>query len=1162
MDRRVQPDADAQALFGGEASTRTFSVGGTKSDVTQSGWATAEAKASPAPASLACGAVLASRFRIDRLLGKGGVGEVYEARDLELDVSVALKTLRRERMTDADAMGAIKRELAIARQVTHPGVARVFDFAVHAKDGQLGFLTMELLVGEPLSEALRRDGPWPEAEVVALGIELCDALAAIHDAGIVHRDFKSANVLLVETGAGGRRAVVTDLGLATTLAAGAAVNGARSGTPAYMAPEQVRGEPVDPRTDLFALGVVLFELLTGRRPFEGPSLEEMMNARLTSRAPRLRAFRPKSSPAIDQLVAALLEADPRARPASAREVATALGRIRRAPRRSRTRLAAVAASIVAAVGLGALGLAAKRADRPAAALAPQPLASGAISSAQQDRYEGQPNPAAQEAAPSRVRSVVAVLPATGPEASGAALVTEALAQALSASDPFRSLSVATSARAMSDLGLPPGVPTAPADREHLAKLLGADKLLHVAGVGEGGALQVTLVGVGQKGEYRREWTRDIAATNPIDAADRVIEDVLGLEKPALTAAVVRTVIPASPPARLSLETLLRSGSTCSDADLARAGKATESHLWSLVKLAECAEQRGNSQAAHRAAEEAFARSSELPLELRPHVEMTLGRQLRQWVDVAAAARRTLDENPDDIELRLLLAEALTRSSDGARALEVLRATPTRHRETPRTLLAKAAAYQALYDNTNARDNARAAYRLAAELGARRTMAEARLAEASAAKYQGRFAEALEAVREAKKVFETVSSGREVILALDAEGDTLLRMAQYDEAERVNRQMQERARSLGEPAFVGLALHDAARILLARQQFVAARKTGESALAIFERAGDATHEMWALELLADIDGQLGAYDSSFRRYERALRLAKELGAREDEGIGHHNLGERLHARFELKRAEQEFDYALELFEPMQSGFGLFSRMWKARTVLSRGDPRRAASHARAALDVATATGNRSVQGRAHVLLAEVAFAAGERDTAEAEARRSIEILDAIGEPLEAAEARLTLSQILAWDGSEKEARELSEAALQVASSAQALRVLALAYAVSALAVAPSDAALARTRTRTALETAAKLETGDRVNVMMLVARALLASRDPSAASVATQALGASARAGALERELEAKLVIAKAKRRAAAESELRAIEDTANAAGLVRLARATESARLQ
>ncbi len=256
--------------------------------------------------SFVSGEVVGQRFRIEQFLAEGGMGEVYVAEDLELGERVALKTIRPELANDERILARFKREIQLARKVTHRHVSRVFDLFFHHAD-VLGerrlvvFLSMELLQGETLSARIRRTGALPFAEAQKIAVQLVEGLDAAHHAGIIHRDFKSANVVLVTDPDGSERrpgsderAVIMDFGLASTLrpSAQAAPSGGLAGTPAYMAPEQVEDGPLTAATDIYALGVVLFEMATGTLPFRGAT--PMETARLRLRRGRAAAARDRS----------------------------------------------------------------------------------------------------------------------------------------------------------------------------------------------------------------------------------------------------------------------------------------------------------------------------------------------------------------------------------------------------------------------------------------------------------------------------------------------------------------------------------------------------------------------------------------------------------------------------------------------------------------------------------------------------------------------------------------------------------------------------------------------------------------------------------------------------------------------------------------------------
>ena len=247
----------------------------------------------------AIGSVIADRFELQALLGEGGMGAVFRAHDRELDDHVALKLLHLETAEDAATLRRFRREVKLARRVTHRNVARTFDLGCY--EG-LRFLTMELIEGESLARRVTRE-PLHLPESLRVAAEIARGLSAAHVVGVVHRDLKPENVMLGEA-----RVVLTDFGIARVADGLADVmrTGMVVGTPAYMAPEQLENGAIDGRTDVYALGTMLFQLLARRLPFEGDSPIPLAAQRLTGDAPDLRKLDTSMPEAVAVLVREML----------------------------------------------------------------------------------------------------------------------------------------------------------------------------------------------------------------------------------------------------------------------------------------------------------------------------------------------------------------------------------------------------------------------------------------------------------------------------------------------------------------------------------------------------------------------------------------------------------------------------------------------------------------------------------------------------------------------------------------------------------------------------------------------------------------------------------------------------------------------------------------
>lgn len=308
------------------------------------------------------GETVDGRYRIARFISRGGMGEVYEAYDVQLQETIALKTIVCTGLDNAKLFAQLRAEVQLARRVTHSNVCRILEFGLHSREyrGQqeiIPFFTMELLKGETLAQLADRRGVLPEAEVLEIALQTIDGLAAVHAAGIVHRDLKPDNVFILPSDSGAARVVVMDFGLARSVTMPSSLLSSDGtspvGTPAYMAPEQALGGPASTAWDIYALGVILFRLLSGRLPFTGASAVAMAMARMRDRAPALSSLNSQVRPALGAVVGRCLERDPKQRFANLAALRQALVEVAQAPILPRQRARALTAWLVVAL----LGLA-------------------------------------------------------------------------------------------------------------------------------------------------------------------------------------------------------------------------------------------------------------------------------------------------------------------------------------------------------------------------------------------------------------------------------------------------------------------------------------------------------------------------------------------------------------------------------------------------------------------------------------------------------------------------------------------------------------------------------------------------------------------------------------------------------------------------------------
>ncbi len=302
-------DPDVTQVFT-EVSLAATAVGGT-------GWSVPlqRSGASNPNAPVEEGLILGERYEILKRLGEGGMGAVYKARDHELDRLVALKVIRPELAGHPDILRRFKQELILARQVTHKNVVRIFDLG--SADGRK-FITMDYIEGRDLKSILVERGKLPPAEVVPIFQQICRGLEAAHVEGVVHRDLKPQNIMVDDAG----RVWLMDFGLARSMElAGLTRTGVLMGTPDYMSPEQARAEKVDARSDLFSLGIIVYEMLIGRLPFQAETLMAKLLQRVQQNARQPVTEIDPSIPApLGAVVSKCLEPDVAKRYQSVREI--------------------------------------------------------------------------------------------------------------------------------------------------------------------------------------------------------------------------------------------------------------------------------------------------------------------------------------------------------------------------------------------------------------------------------------------------------------------------------------------------------------------------------------------------------------------------------------------------------------------------------------------------------------------------------------------------------------------------------------------------------------------------------------------------------------------------------------------------------------------------
>ena len=815
---------------------------------------------------LAAGSVVAARYRIVALAGVGGMGMVYRAHDEQLDVDVALKVLRPEVAADPGFRERFRKELLLARQVSHRNAVRIHDLGVA---GDLLFLTMDYVPGRSLRALLEEEGPLAPRRAVAIARQLAAALTAAHAEGVVHRDLKPANVLVDEGG----RAFITDFGVARSMtAAGPTQTGAVVGTPDYLSPEQARGEPVDGRSDVYALGILLFEMLSGRLPFAGDSYAERLAQRLGGEARDLAELGVAAPARLRAVVRRCLQRRPARRYQGAAELlrdldalpATAAAEPRPARRRRERLLAPPAAGLAALALVFLLVLAGWIVARTAGWLPGFVAGTDTGRLSPRSRSAGDPAATAVPGTPPKTgapaasaataviapRHVVAVLPLadqTGRAdlAWSSAGVAEMLAAALAESPALRVVDSLRLLRTADDLKLPRG-PLSAAELRQLAELVEADRVVTGTVRAAGGVLRLDLA--------LAAVDLPVPALRPLHAEARDAAQVfrlVGELGERLRRQLEAGAAPAAAPVPLTsssaamaaytdgLGRLSRADSLGARPALERAVAADPAFTAAWVRLAGCYQALGYAEKAQAAA----ARAAATPGAAAGRLGYEARAQLQQLQGAPEAAQATLQQlvrsYPHDLEARLSLAEAYGQQGKLDEAVAALRQVVLSDPNHPRGwyLLSKCLIQQGK-----------------ARQAIDETLVHAMVVQNRLGSEQGR-----------ADVLNALGVGYQEMGDLDRAADN------YRQAAALRRRIDDRRG-------YATSLKNLATLALVRGAHDEAERDLEQALEILQALGDRAGVAELENAYGGLEEERGRYDRALEDYRRALQQRRDLGDR--------------------------------------------------------------------------------------------------------------------------------------------------------------------------------------------------------------------------------------------------------------------------------------------
>jgi|HubBroStandDraft_1064217.scaffolds.fasta_scaffold04677_5 serine/threonine protein kinase/tetratricopeptide (TPR) repeat protein len=896
-------------------------------------------------------------YRVISKIGAGGMGVVYRAHDEQLDRDVALKVLLPNTLLDEVARRRFRKEALALAKLNHPNVETVFEFSSYQG---VDVLAMELIPGHPLSDRIK-GGPLSEKAVLSFGIQLAEGLAAAHDQGIIHRDLKPANVFVTPD----ERIKVVDFGLAKLIDPKRDVDitlsitgetGAISGTVPYMSPEQLRGLPVDFRSDIYAAGTVLYELATGGRPFPQSQSAELVGA-ILHKSPNLpSSLNPGISPGLDSVISKALEKDPGQRYQSARELRIALESI--SGFGSRRVLSAAARTESGDSSLAATSAGSRRYLYAGGAALAAVLIVGVViglkvPGARNRLFSRSTSVAPGSAAvtsPIQARRSVAVLgfknvSGKSDKAWLSTALSEMLTTELAAGEQLRTVPGENVAQMKVNLSLPDADSYGQKTLEKINKNLNVDDVVVGSYVllGNGEIRLDMRLQDAKRGESLAalsEKGNEGQIDEMVSRAGVELREKLGVRGVTEDeAAAVKATLPSNPDAaRLYSDGLskLRLFEALASRELFERAVAAEPNF-SLAHsaLGSAWSALGYDNNAQLEGKKAFELSTSLPREQRLWVEGRYRESTYDWPKAVDVYKTLRDFFPDNLDYGLQLAVAQTAASQGKAALATiaeLRKLPAPARDDPRIDLAEATAAITLGDFSHSLEPARLAASKGEEEGARLLVARARLAEGSALQELGDLKGSAQAAEEAKQVFAAAGDQGGVASALIHLGSSRYRAGDTAGAKQAWEQSLSISRDIGYQQDIESSLNDLANVQWRAGDLAGAKKLFDQSLVVANKTGNARAAAQASVNLAGLLYDGGDFPAAQQAQEKALETFRRIGDKSGTASTLSNLGMIVEARGDFAGARTDYEEALSAFTELGQKFGMASAENKLANLL--------------------------------------------------------------------------------------------------------------------------------------------------------------------------------------------------------------------------------------
>ncbi len=984
--------------------------------------------------------VLAGRFRIVRYIAGGGMGEVYEAEDQELRERIAVKTIRPDILGQPNAMARFKREVYLARKVTHPNVCRIFDLFRHRPEGgsegdEIVFISMELLRGKTLAARMKDGVGMSVSEALPLIGQMASALAAAHEVGIVHRDFKPGNVVLVAgSGTGKERAVVTDFGLALqSLASDEGVSLSTGqgllGTPAYMAPEHLEGRPAPSASDIYALGLVIYEMLTGERAFVGANPLSSAFKRLSEPPRPPREFAPNLSPAFESVILRCLERAPENRFAKAQDVADALtaGLVQTRPiqspavpdrqRRQRKRNLAI--------GFGLLLLI----TAISAGYRFYPWARGPVTPATNGG----------------MRRSVAVLGFKNlsgrPESAWiSTTLSEELTTELAAGEKLRTVPGEDVARMRNDFPLLIADSLGEESLAKIRKTLGSDLVILGSYLDIKGQLRVDLrvqdTTLGQTIAAVSEHGTESQIFDLVNRAGSALREKCGVAdiKPA-DAAVAQAAHPAnSDAARLYAEGVdkFRSFDYVAARDLLRQAVAADpSFALGHSALADAWSQLGYDDNAKTEAKRAFELSKGLSRQDSLSIE-------GQYREISGEFNKAVEIYhsmwtffPDDLDYGLRLADAQVTAGQGQAALATvhsLRNLPQPLRDDPRIDLAEARAAGSLSGFKQQYSASSSAAEKAKAEGSSLINAQGLLQQCWAQRNLGELESAKAAGERANEILSGLRDFRRQALGLTCIGNVLTDQGDFTHARQMHEKALSLAREIGAQKDIAGALINLGNVSADQQDLAGSTKQYQASLAVALAIDDKSDALIAQNNIgANLTSQ-GDLVAARKILGDSLQTARAIGNQSGIVEALTNLGTVFYYQGLLTEAKKNIEPAIEKSRELElQGDTIPALAALGDVLLAQGDMAGAEKNYRESLAIGTRVGVKSLIAASKLSLASLILEQDQPQQAEALAREAVAEFQAEKSTDQEIGARDILAQILMAQ------RRFSEAQAEIESA---------------------------------------------------------------------------------------------------------------------------------